>query len=176
MSAVRGHKGKVVPCVWKSKSASAAVLNQLRIYLAMPSKVNLVAGSVLRGLQMLFSIVVIGLSVTLVKDHIGHRDTKDFPGPLAILPLSTGIGAVSLVAAVFSFVIAWTNFLHEYFEIMVDVVTIAANVVGGIVCIAWNVNNEQLADIDIGNSHQSEKETLWRHQSGKKVWFGPVAV
>jgi hypothetical protein len=102
----------------------------------MSSKLNLLVSSVLRGFQTLFAIIVLGLSVTLVKDHNNHDEHEGYPGPPAILPLAAAIGALSLVAAVFSLAIAWTDFLREYIEMLVDLVVIMANIVGGTVGIA----------------------------------------
>jgi hypothetical protein len=121
----------------------------------MPSRVNIFASTALRGLQILFSHIVIGLSVTLVKNHNNHGGEEGYPGPPTILPLSTGIGTLSLVAAVFSLAIAWTNCLREYIEMMVDMVVIAANVVAGTVRIAQTPRCEEMADIGIDSGHQS---------------------
>jgi hypothetical protein len=100
----------------------------------MQSKINLLASSALRGLQMLFGIVVLGLSVTLAKDHYDHRNWDDRYGiskaPF-ILSLAAAIGGLSLVAAVFNLAIAWMEFLKGYIEMIVDVIIIVANVVGG---------------------------------------------
>jgi hypothetical protein len=112
----------------------------------MASKLNLLASSVFRGLQMLFAVVVVGLSVTLVKNHNNHNDHEGYPGPPIILPLATALGALSLVAAVLSLAIAWTNFLREYIEMLVDVVVIMANIVGGTVCIEHVVKTLSVTD------------------------------
>jgi hypothetical protein len=128
----------------------------------MPSRVNIFASTVLRGLQMLFSLVVIGLSVTLVKNHNNHGGEEGYPGPPTILPLSTGIGALSLVAAVFSLAIAWTNCLREYIEMVVDVVVIAANVVAGTVRIAQSPRCGAKADMGIDFGHQSKRKPMRR--------------
>jgi hypothetical protein len=101
----------------------------------MREKLNLFSGSVLRGFQMLFSIVVLGLSVTLVKTYAGGwpKQTEERPSAPWTLSLATAIGALSLVAAVFSLVVAWTNLLREYIEMVVDVIVVVANMVGGVV-------------------------------------------
>jgi uncharacterized membrane protein (UPF0182 family) len=99
----------------------------------MIHKCNIITSSALRGLQILFAIVVLGLSVTLVKDHNDHDEGVDYSSIPAILPIATGIGAISLVAAVFSLTIAWTNFLREYIEMLVDIVIVLINIVGGTV-------------------------------------------
>jgi hypothetical protein len=99
----------------------------------MIHKCNIITSSALRGLQILFAIVVLGLSVTLVKDHNDHGGDLGYSSVPAILPISTGIGAISMVAAVFSLTIAWTNFLREYIEMLVDVVIVLINIVGGTV-------------------------------------------
>jgi hypothetical protein len=109
---------------------------------------------------MLFSLIVIGLSVTWVKNHNNHGGEEGYPGSPTILPLSTGIDALSLVAAVFSLAIAWTNCLRGYIEMMVDVVVIAANVVAGTVRIAQTPRYEEMADIGIDFGHQSERKPM----------------
>ena len=86
----------------------------------MSSKCNLLVSSALRGSQALFAIVVLGLSVTLVKDHNNHDGIQGYPNVPTILPLAAAIGSLTLVAAVFSAVVAWTNFLREYMEMLVD--------------------------------------------------------
>ena len=103
----------------------------------MSSKCNLLVSSALRGSQALFAIVVLGLSVTLVKDHNNHDGIQGYPNVPTILPLAAAIGSLTLVAAVFSAVVAWTNFLREYMEMLVDAVIALANIVGGTVCIAY---------------------------------------
>lgn len=100
----------------------------------MQSRFNLLSSSGLRGLQMLFGIVVLGLSITLIKGQSKRWDDgRTAPAPPTILPLAAAIGAVSLAAAIFSLVIAWTNLLREYIEMAVDVVVILLNIVGGVV-------------------------------------------
>ncbi|KAH7078887.1 marvel domain-containing protein [Paraphoma chrysanthemicola] len=110
----------------------------------MIHKFNILTSSVLRGFQILFAIVL-GLSVTLVKDHNDHGGATDFPSAPAILPISTGIGAISLVAAVLSLAIAWTSFLREYIEMLVDVVIVMINIVGGTI-IAIKLKGAKCAD------------------------------
>jgi len=105
----------------------------------MQHKRNLLTISILRAFQMLFGIVVLGLSVTLIKDHNNHDYDHDsdhtYSAVPLILPIGAAIGALTLVAAVFSIAIAWTNFLREYIEMLVDVVIVVMNIVGGTVCL-----------------------------------------
>jgi hypothetical protein len=65
-----------------------------------------------------------------LSDALLHRRSWLAPWTLS---LATAIGALSLVAAVFSLVIAWTNLLREYIEMVVDVIVVVANMVGGVV-------------------------------------------
>jgi hypothetical protein len=94
---------------------------------------NLIIASVLRGFQILFALVIFGLSIMLVNDHNLHGGQPGWPRVPIILPLAITIGALSLSAAVFSLVISWTNYLREYIEMLVDVVVVLANIVGGVV-------------------------------------------
>jgi hypothetical protein len=125
----------------------------------MPTKLNLLASSVLRGIQMLFAIVVIGLSVTLVKGHNDHNGFTGLSKPPTILPLATAIGALSLVTAVFSLFVSWTDLLREYIEMLVDVVVIMANITGGTVRIVgmWKLMSV-LTRTDY--HHQTQRQEL----------------
>lgn len=103
----------------------------------MKDKTVLVS-TVLCGFQMLFSIVVLGLSVTLTKDHYNrpydsYVDISKASGAPTILPLRAGIGAVTIVAVILNCAIEWTDFLRRYINMVVDVIVILINVVGGIV-------------------------------------------
>jgi hypothetical protein len=70
----------------------------------MRERPNLLGSLALRGFQMLFAIVVLGLSVTSVKDQKhGWAGIEHAPLPPTTLSLATGVGALSLVAAVFKF-------------------------------------------------------------------------
>jgi hypothetical protein len=106
----------------------------------MPSKLNL-SCSLLRGLQILFALVVLGLSATLVTTHNrtaveyskNNEEGVTFSRAPASWYLAAAIGALSLVAAVFNLCISWTEFLREYVEMFVDVVVFVANIIGGTV-------------------------------------------
>ncbi|KAF2823472.1 hypothetical protein CC86DRAFT_409383 [Ophiobolus disseminans] len=99
----------------------------------MQHKCNLITSSVLRGFQILLSIIVLGLSVTLFKNYNTQPPIPDLSKAPMILPLGAAIGSLSLIAAVFCLAIAWTNFLREYIEMLVDVVIVVVNVVGGMI-------------------------------------------
>lgn len=91
----------------------------------------------MRGFQMLLAIVVLGLSVNLIKDHNNHVLTNDYdytysPAP-TVLSISAAIGGVTLVAVALNLVVAWTGCLREYIELLVDVILVVANLIGGIV-------------------------------------------
>ncbi|KAH4608101.1 hypothetical protein HBH82_085900 [Parastagonospora nodorum] len=133
----------------------------------MQSKLNLLSSSVLRGLQMLFGIVILGLSITLIKSQrkAWEGSALDIiaPAPPTILPLAAAIGAISLAAAVFSLVIAWTNILREYIEMLVDVVVIMLNMVGGVI-IAIKLQGMNCGDTSfktrLGNGYYPFKGSL----------------
>jgi hypothetical protein len=136
----------------------------------MQSKLNLLGSSVLRGVQMLFGIVVLGLSVTLIRDHNraptqSGWETYTFPKAPIILSLVAAIGGVSFAAAVFSLVVAWTNLLREYIEMVVDIIVIIANVVGGTVCHPSSQRSRvELTDMLIDYYHQITWQELRRYE------------
>lgn len=104
---------------------------------SMKAHAGLVVTSALRGFQMLLAIVVLGLSVNLIKDHNNHVLTNDYdytysPAP-TVLSISAAIGGVTLVAVALNLVVAWTGCLREYIELLVDVILVVANLIGGIV-------------------------------------------
>jgi hypothetical protein len=104
----------------------------------MSSKLNLVSTSLLRGFQMLFAIVVIGLSTTLLKNYdnrpaLTNEDIRT--SAPHILPMAIAVGCLSLVAAIFNLAVAWTQFLREYIEFLVDVAVIFVNIIAGSVSI-----------------------------------------
>ena len=101
---------------------------------------NLIIASVLRGFQILFALVIFSLSIMLVNDHGLHNGQSGWPRVPIILPLAIAIGVLSLLAAIFSLVVAWTNYLREYIEMAVDVVVVLTNSVGGVVCINLHTN------------------------------------
>jgi hypothetical protein len=87
---------------------------------------------------MLFALVVLGLSATLVAKHndgIKQNSTEhqQISGVPMVLVLATTIGVLSLVTAIFNLIIAWTEVLREHVEILVDLVVMVANVVCGTV-------------------------------------------
>jgi hypothetical protein len=103
---------------------------------------NLICSSLLRAFQMLFAIVVLGLSTALLKTHndplvlaAAHWLDWTTTNTPAILPLAVAVGSLSLVAAIFNLTIAWTDFLREYIEMLIDMVVIGANLVAGTVSI-----------------------------------------
>jgi len=128
----------------------------------MQSKINLFSSSALRGMQMLLGVVVLGLSVTLINGHNqGWKNQGNAPAPPSILPLAAAIGAVSLVAAIFSLVIAWTNFLREYIEMAVDVAVILLNIVGGVVsCRTWTTSISIETNHRVDHCNQATRQEL----------------
>jgi hypothetical protein len=92
---------------------------------------TLIPSYILRGLQALLGIIVLGLSVTLIKGHDPrHLSLSHVP---SLLPFAAGIGGLTLAGAFAGFMLAWTEFLRGYFEIVIDVVVLFANLVGGVV-------------------------------------------
>jgi hypothetical protein len=104
----------------------------------MRPKLNLLCSTALRSIQVLFALVVIGLSATLVAKHNGGVKSmsdvnKQFSGVPMVLVMATITGVLSLVAAMFNLFIAWTDMLREYIEILVDLIVMVGNVVCGTV-------------------------------------------
>ena len=96
---------------------------------------TLIPSSILRGLQSLLAIVVLGLSVTLIKGH-NPDHYKDLSGVPKLLFLAACIGGLTLAGAITGFVLACTEFLRGYFEVLIDIVVLLANLVGGVVSCA----------------------------------------
>lgn len=103
-------------------------------------RVKLLVAFGLRGFQMLFAVVVLGLSVTLIKGHTTFEDSRVKTGPPPMLSSSVAIGAVTLIAAVASLSIAWTNCLREYIELVIHVIIVVVNMVGGTARFCWNLS------------------------------------
>jgi hypothetical protein len=93
---------------------------------------TLLPSCILRGLQALFAIIVLGLSVTLIKGH-NPKHFSDVSHVPKLLPLAAGIGGLTLGGAIAGFVLACTEFLRGYFEIVIDFAVLLANLVGGVV-------------------------------------------
>lgn len=51
----------------------------------------------------------------------------------ALLPFSAGIGGVTLIGAAIGLVLGWTEFLRGYYQVIIDIVVLLSNVVGGVV-------------------------------------------
>lgn len=66
----------------------------------------------------------------------------------ALLPFSAGIGSVTLTGAVISLVLGWTEFPRGYFEVIIDIVVLLANVVGGVVSNFHNKGVRKIRLID----------------------------
>jgi hypothetical protein len=81
---------------------------------------------VLRALQFLFGIVILGLSVTLIRGH--HWGA---------LPSSLGyavfVGGVTIVAALVGVAATWVTVLEGIVGLAIDAVVAVLNVAGGIV-------------------------------------------
>jgi hypothetical protein len=81
---------------------------------------------VLRALQFLFGIVILGLSVTLIRGH--HWGA---------LPSSLGyavfVGGVTIVASLVGVAATWVTVLEGIVGLAIDAVVAVLNVAGGIV-------------------------------------------
>lgn len=110
----------------------------------MNLKTNLWIGTALRGLQILFGIVVLGISVTLAKQHYDYtgitpeqikmiKDTGTLSGVPFILPWASTVGAITFVTGIANLAIAWTSRCREHIEMLIDIVIMFANVAAGTV-------------------------------------------
>ncbi|KAG9378718.1 hypothetical protein A1F94_010487 [Pyrenophora tritici-repentis] len=96
----------------------------------MPHLKSLLPATFLRALQLLLGIITLGLSVTLLNRWAPSE--SHLPGPPILLPLSAGIGGVTLIGAILGLILAWTELLLGYFQVSIDIVVLLANVVGGV--------------------------------------------
>ena len=81
---------------------------------------------VLRGVQALFGIVVLGLSVTLLRGH----HWGDAP---ASLGYGAFVGGLSILGALIGLAATWFDFLGGVIGLIVDAVVALVNIAGGIV-------------------------------------------
>ena len=93
---------------------------------------TLIPSSILRGLQALLAVIVLGLSITLINGH-NPANSAVLSSVPTILPFTAAIGGLTFVGALAGFILAWTEFLRGYFEIMLDIAVLLANLVGGVV-------------------------------------------
>ena len=88
--------------------------------------VNRFVNLAVRGLQFIFSLVILGLSVTLIRDH--H---------LGNLPKTLGfaafVSAVSIIGAVLGIAATWVSSLDGVVGLIIDTLVAIANAIGGIV-------------------------------------------
>ena len=97
----------------------------------MPCLKPLLPATILRLIQALLGIITLGLSITLIKGWAPVR-TGISRAPI-LVPFSAGIGGVTLIGAALGLVLAWTELLRGYFEVVIDLVVLLANEVGGVV-------------------------------------------
>jgi hypothetical protein len=83
-------------------------------------------GLALRGLQALFGVVILGLSVTLIRGH--HWGS---------LPASLGyaafIGGLTILAALIGIAATWVTFLEGIVGMALDGLVAILSIIGGIV-------------------------------------------
>jgi hypothetical protein len=80
----------------------------------------------LRGLQALFGIVMLGLSVTLIRGH----HWGDFPSALGYAAF---LGGISILAALIGLAATWISFLEGIVGAGIDGIVAILNLAGGIV-------------------------------------------
>lgn len=80
----------------------------------------------LRGAQLLFAIVVLGLSVDLIRGH----HVGSLP---ATLSFAAFVGGVSIVGALIGLTATWVEFLDSIIGVGIDVIVALINLAGGVV-------------------------------------------
>ncbi|KAF2856989.1 hypothetical protein T440DRAFT_503584 [Plenodomus tracheiphilus IPT5] len=78
-----------------------------------------------RAFQILFSLVVLGITISLIQGH------KSGPIPSA-LAFAVIIGAVSLVGGILNLASSFLEFLHDQLTLIIDGVVLLSNATGGI--------------------------------------------
>ncbi|CAE7207001.1 hypothetical protein PTTW11_09640 [Pyrenophora teres f. teres] len=116
--------------------------------LSMPHLKSLLPATILRALQLLLGIITLGLSVTLLKGWAPSQ--LHFSGPPVLLPFSAGVGGVTLIGAVLGLALAWTEFLRGYFEVVIDIMVLLANMAGGML-LAMRVQSKNCFDTSSKN-------------------------
>lgn len=80
----------------------------------------------IRGFQFLFGIVVLGLSVSLIRDH----HWGNLP---ATLGFAAFVGGVTILGALLGLAATWVSFLEGAIGLIIDGVVALINTAGGIV-------------------------------------------
>lgn len=83
----------------------------------------------LRAFQLLFGIVILGLSVTLVRNH----NLGTLP---SVLGYAAFLGGATIVAALIGLVATWVSILEGFVGMAIDAVAAILNLAGGIVRIS----------------------------------------
>jgi hypothetical protein len=102
---------------------------------------NAIITFALRGSQIIFSVVVLGLSVNLLKGHL----VGDKPIPLGYAAF---VGATSLLGAIIGIASNWVELLQGIIGAAIDGVILIINIIGGIVSCEmisgrkWVANNK----------------------------------
>ncbi|KAH7402762.1 marvel domain-containing protein [Pyrenochaeta sp. MPI-SDFR-AT-0127] len=86
---------------------------------------NPIINFVVRGFQFLFAIIVLGLSVSLIRDH----HWGNLP---ATLGFAAFVGGVSIVGALLGIAASWVTFLEGTIGLIIDGLVAIINVAGGI--------------------------------------------
>jgi hypothetical protein len=88
---------------------------------------NPIVNFALRGAQILFAVVVLGLSVDLIR---GQKGDGSLPGTLGYAAF---VGGVSLLGAFIGLASTWIDFLQGVIGATIDSFLIGINLAGGIV-------------------------------------------
>jgi hypothetical protein len=81
---------------------------------------------VLRAFQVLFGVVILGLSITLIRNH--HLGTLP-----SVLGYAAFLGGFTIVAALVGFAATWVSLLEGFIGMAIDGVATILNLAGGIV-------------------------------------------
>ena len=88
--------------------------------------ISTLANWVCRAFQLLFGIVILGLSVTLIRGH--HWGALP-----ATLGYAAFLGGVTIIAALVGVAAVWITFLEGIVGMAIDVLAALLNIAGGIV-------------------------------------------
>ncbi|KAH3948971.1 hypothetical protein HBI70_124660 [Parastagonospora nodorum] len=111
--------------------------------------ISTLANWVCRAFQLLFGIVILGLSVTLIRGH--HWGALP-----ATLGYAAFLGGVTIIAALIGIAAVWITFLEGIVGMAIDVFAALLNIAGGIALaikmrgVTCNIKDNDFDDIENG--------------------------
>jgi len=114
---------------------------------------NAIITFALRGAQVLFSVVVLGLSVGLIMDH----KTGGLPATLGYVAF---VGGISLLGAFIGIAAHWVELLQGIIGAGIDAFLTVLNIAGGIVSNLFYYSLMYVANTEIARRIQNEGNKL----------------